>query len=497
MRAVMVMFDSLNRHMLPNYGNEWIKAPNFKRLNDLCVTFDNFYAGSLPCMPARRELHTGRYNFLHRSWGPLEPFDVSMPELLNDNGIHTHLVSDHYHYLEDGGATYHSRYKTWDIIRGQEGDPVIGQVKEPEYPEMEYPRLYNLDRFRQDFINREAVKDESDFTQSKVFKGGIEFIETNKDQDNWFLQIEEFDPHEPYFSHEKYKKLYEDNYDFHFDWPNYGKVSENEEAIKHCRNQYASLISMCDYNLGKVLEAFDKYDMWKDTMLIINTDHGFMLGEKQWWGKNIQPMYNEIVNTPFFLYDPRHNIKNQRRSALTQTIDIAPTVLDYFNVEIPDTMEGKSLNNTYLDDTKIHDTIIYGIHGGHVNITDGSYVYMRANTTKNNQPLNEYTLMPTHMRGLFSQAELKNISLIKEDTFSFANIKLLKIPTQSFVNSSIYGHLLFDLKKDKKQEKPLQDDKLELSMIHKLINKLEECDAPNEQFKRLGLEKKSKYSKNI
>ena len=40
-------------------------------------------------MPARRELHTGRYNFLHRSWGPLEPFDDSMPQLLDDNGAST------------------------------------------------------------------------------------------------------------------------------------------------------------------------------------------------------------------------------------------------------------------------------------------------------------------------------------------------------------------------------------------------------------------------
>ena len=77
MKAIMVMFDSLNRHMLPSYGCEWIHAPNFERLAERSITFDNCYVGSMPCMPARRELHTGRYNFLHRSWGPLEPFDDS------------------------------------------------------------------------------------------------------------------------------------------------------------------------------------------------------------------------------------------------------------------------------------------------------------------------------------------------------------------------------------------------------------------------------------
>ena len=88
----MVMYDSLNRHMLSPYGCDWTQTPNFKRLADRCVTFDKCYVGSLPCMPARREIHTGRYNFLHRSWGPMEPYDDSMPEILKKNGIYSHLI---------------------------------------------------------------------------------------------------------------------------------------------------------------------------------------------------------------------------------------------------------------------------------------------------------------------------------------------------------------------------------------------------------------------
>ena len=135
MKAIMVMYDSLNRHFLEPYGCQWTKTPNFTRLARRALTFDNCYVGSMPCMPARRELHTGRYNFLHRSWGPLEPFDDSVPELLRRAGIHTHLVSDHYHYWEDGGATYHQRYTTWDCVRGQEGDawaPLVGFDRIPE-----------------------------------------------------------------------------------------------------------------------------------------------------------------------------------------------------------------------------------------------------------------------------------------------------------------------------------------------------------------------------
>ena len=60
MKAIMVIFDSLNRHFLPPYGCEWVIAPNFERLAERTVTFDDCYVASTPCMPARRELHTGR-----------------------------------------------------------------------------------------------------------------------------------------------------------------------------------------------------------------------------------------------------------------------------------------------------------------------------------------------------------------------------------------------------------------------------------------------------
>ena len=75
MRVVYALFDTLNRQSLECYGGTSVRTPNFNRLAAQTVAFDNHYVGSLPCMPARREMMTGRHNFLHRSWGPCEPFD--------------------------------------------------------------------------------------------------------------------------------------------------------------------------------------------------------------------------------------------------------------------------------------------------------------------------------------------------------------------------------------------------------------------------------------
>ena len=51
MKAIMVMYDSLNRRMLQSYGCDWTETPNFCRLAAHAVRFDNHYANSLPCMP--------------------------------------------------------------------------------------------------------------------------------------------------------------------------------------------------------------------------------------------------------------------------------------------------------------------------------------------------------------------------------------------------------------------------------------------------------------
>jgi len=221
MRAIILMFDSLNRHMLEPYADTFVQTPNFTRLAEHTVMFENFYAGSMPCMPARREMHTGRYNFLHRSWGPLEPFDDSVFEMLKNAGVHTHLASDHPHYREDGGGTYHPRY---------------------------------------------------------------------------------------------------------------------------------------------------------------TTAHG-------WRAKGVMPWYNELVHLPFFIWDPRKRGQETHSPALAQTIDPAPTLLQYFEVEPTADMQGHDLAKAHEGDMLPRDSALFGLHGAHVNVTDGRWVYMRAAANADNTPL--------------------------------------------------------------------------------------------------------------
>ncbi|MEG3014766.1 MAG: sulfatase [Cetobacterium sp.] len=495
MKVIMLMFDSLNRNFLPSYGNDWIKADNFTRLAEHAVQFQNCYAGSLPCMPARRELHTGRYNFLHRSWGPLEPFDDSMPELLKNNGIFTHLISDHHLYWADGGATYHNRYSTWEIIRGQEGDPWKGFVEKVEAPkDAKAPQRLFLpsreklsDIWDQEWKNRQFFKTEEDYPQSKTFDLGLEFIENNHEKENWFLQIESFDPHEPFLVPEEYDKLYEDKIKKrNLDWPDYHPVTENEEDRDNLKYKYAALLSKCDNSLGKVLDLMDKHKMWDNTMLIVCTDHGFLLGEHNWWAKNMMPAYNEIINTPLFIWDPRIGKKGEQRESLVQFIDLAPTILEFFGITPTKDMQGKILKDTLESDQKIRDFALIGWHGNQINCTDGRYVYMRGPETLENSPLFEYTLMPTHIKSRFSIDELKDAEFVKGFNFT-KGCNVLKIPVKGFNQHFRFGTRLYDISKDPKQSNILKDYEIEKYMLQGMKKIMIESEAPIEQYERVGI----------
>lgn len=497
MKVIFVLFDSLNRHMLPPYGGDAI-APNFQRLAERTATFDTSYVCSMPCMPARRDLQTGRPGFLHRAWGPMEPYDDSLPKLLSEAGVYTHLISDHQHYWEEGGSNYHTKYASWEIIRGQEGDPWIPQVVDPVQTEATGLRSPQDPMVRQDTINRQFMPESHEQPMSRVFTQARRFLERNHEADNWFLQVETFDPHEPFFTHRRYKDLYADHFRGYegkrYDWPPYRAVEESPEEVEHIRHEYAALVSMCDEKLGDIMDHMDRLGLWEDTMLIVGTDHGFLLGEHDCWAKCWMPFYEEIARTPFFVWDPRCGVRNERRQSLVQpAIDLAPTLLRYFGQEPTPRMSGHDLSDTIAHDSPVRETAIFGMFGSHVNITDGRHVYMRGNPPgQGNQPLYEYTLMPVNMRQAFPHRRFQEPFTC--ETFNFTQgCHLMKLEAQGGMPGGesmekTFPTLLFDLPSDPRQESPIHDSSLEERFETALRKHFKELDAPAEQHQRLGLE---------
>lgn len=490
MKAIMITFDSLNRRLLPNYGCKEVIAPEFERLKQRFTRFDCCYAASLPCIPARRELHTGRENFLHCRWAALEPFDDSMPEILKYNGIHTHLATDHTHYWEDEGFGYHTRYSTFQFSRGQEGDPVYGKADtlslEEEMKDRRVPHLRV-----QDAINRQNAQETAGFPQTVTFDQGLEFLRENHDSPNWFLHIETFDPHEPFHTPEEFRCLYHlpRSEGQAFDWPDYRRTDGLfQEQIDGYRRENMALVSFCSWNLGRILDAMDTYGLWQDTMVVINTDHGFFLGEHGWLGKNTGPYYNEVANIPLFLYDPRDTVHIKESRDLIQTVDLPATLLDFFHIKLPENMTGRPIRNGKREEPR--KIACFGLFGGQINCTDGRFVYMRA-PQKPGFP-DAYTMAGQHFMRRRVQSGKDPYTLTLSRPFSFSKgyplIRIGNMGNDFQTAQREYGNLLFDLKQDPEQNHPIHSPETEIRMKQSIAEWMAKMDAPEELFDYYGLE---------
>lgn len=516
MKTVFVLFDSLNRLALGAYGGTAIATPNFDRFSRRSVTFDKHYVGSLPCMPARRDMHTGRLNFMHRHWGPLEPFDDSFARILSENSVYTHLVSDHLHYFENGGWGYANAFDSWDFVRGQEYDAVKALVRPPleRYKETFDKRHYPLHLLNDEgpltwgssdkmawkktraAINRDFIKEEADFPTAKCFASAFEFLDLNSDQDDWFLQLECFDPHEPFVAPERFREAYDTGYNGKIlDWPMYEKCTNSPQEIAEIRGNYAALVAMCDEYFGKLLDYFDEHDLWKDTALVLSTDHGFLLSEHDWWAKNRMPYYEEISHIPMMIWHPDHAEQSgSRRSGLTQTMDLMPTFLDMHGCGIPDGVTGHSLMPMMARDESLRETLVFGMFGGPVGITDGKYSYYLYPDDLSGENLRLYTLMPSHMLSLFNLDELKTSELAPPFDFT-KGVPVLKIrldPANSQVGQD--GQTLedcetalYDLEADPAQQRPIQDPAVIGHLTSEIEKHFQHHDAPAELYTHFAL----------
>jgi arylsulfatase A-like enzyme len=504
MRTIFVLFDSLVRTALGCYGGTSIPTPNFDRFAAKAVTFDTHYTGSLPCMPARREMHTGRMNFLHRSWGPLEPFDDSFSEILQAQGIYTHLVSDHYHYWEDGGSSYHNRYSTWEFIRGQEWDKWKAMVEPPldrfkrDYHPLQFSQT-RADGRLQHLVNRESMTHEDAFCTPRTFAAGFEFLDANRDADNWLLHLEMFDPHEPFHAPERFRAMFPSGYQGPvLDWPRYARVQESPDEIRELRSNYAALVAMCDEYFGRLLDYMDTHDMWGNTAVILTTDHGLLLAEHDWWVKNRMPFYEEISHIPLLVYHPAHADQGgARRQALTQTIDLMPTVLSWYGIDVPPQVEGHDLTPLLQTEKKLRDVALFGMFGAATNVTDGRYVYFFYPQDMAAQELYEYTLMPMHQKTLFTRDELREATLVSDMAYT-GGVPVLKIPARRNNANQPCGHtgqgvyedtrtVLYDLQVDPGQNTPIEAPDVVARLIQHMIEVMVRNEAPPEAFLRLGI----------
>ncbi|MHA1149781.1 MAG: sulfatase [Promethearchaeota archaeon] len=537
MNVILILLDSLNKSYIQPYGNTKVETKNLQKLAEKGVVFENHFIGSAPCMPARRELFSGRKNeFLWKFWGCMEPFDRHIAIEARNLGAKTAIITDHYHYWEMGTGIYgySENYMESRMIRGHEYDAASTETLEDpeEYPEWvksylkwRPPASENVQYYR----NVKHFKEESDFHGPKVMQEACDWLDKNHSHGKFFLHIESFDPHEPWFIPEPYRSMYGPYNEKFTCWPPYQNRKMFKEFIKQAtdeeltfiRDQYCGKVTMVDRWLGKVFDKLNEYNLWENTMVILTTDHGHALAEPE--KKIVQyakshPLFEDVANIPLIIYHPKIEGGKRIKSTFSTIVDLRATILDALGAKKRKKIlvDGKSLIPVLKGKIEsIRDYILYGTFGAGVNLTTWDTTYIRGFDVK--APLNIYTcgypamMSPSTISGYaelfglkadFTTAEkmLKIMIFDKIKSGKFipgVEIPQWKIPVPAmFFSGSLTvaeqkRNYLFNRKKDPLFQNNLvkspEFGELEKQMIEKMIRVMEKEGCPPEQFVRLRL----------
>jgi arylsulfatase A-like enzyme len=405
MNIILVLIDSVNRSALSAYGGTEFATPNIEAFAKRAWRFDNHFVGSLPCMPARREIFAGFSGMQWRPWGPLEPFDLRLPKLLEAAGYTTTIVTDHYHYWEESANGYIQSFQGAEFIRGHELD-----FWEPLVPEEELPDwVRNIEKWRPGYghiyySNVRQFQDETDFFPAKVMTAASDWLKKPKAAKPFFLQVESFDVHEPFDVPEPYASLYGDaaGRNRFTLWPPYQDAARqadffsqaSSDELAFVRSQYGAKLTMTDRWFGKLLETMDDLDLWKDTAVIVTTDHGHDLGERGGYGKQF-PHFDSHANIPLLIWHPDLPGAGGSVSSLTSTVDIFASVLEMAGVARPERSHSQSFVPLMAGDpSNARKTVIYGTFGQGICCTDGEWTLIQP--PDRTKPLHAYsTMVPT------------------------------------------------------------------------------------------------------
>lgn len=513
MNVLFISIDSLSRHFLdvyPEIDIEFdVETRNLDRFAERAAIFEANYAGSLPCMPARREWLAGTQEFLWRPWGPIEPFDRTLPELARGDGVWTQLITDHYHYFQHGSHGYYEDFNAFEFVRGHELDAWRSTPRHPDGTLLDQLRMDTggpeADRTGPTpddtgFMNRaqyprnvDDFEDEEDFFAPKVFAETAQWVRESREWDQSFCYVDSFDVHEPFHCPEPYASMYtdEDPRDPELvTWPYYGRVDEGQSALTDrqlafVRAQFAGKITMVDRWFGRVMNELDATNAWDDTVVIVTADHGHFLGEHGWVGKPEAPLYDVLARTPLFIWHPEAARTGERIDALTSAVDLYGTILDVMGIEAANHRHSQSLFPLLAGETSTHrDWAIYGYWGSSVNVTDGRYTYLCP--CDESVDVSCYSTEMMNALGWFVPREPKL------DAESGTFLPYTESPVWRFAAPATGRHdepLLFDTERDPEQERNLlgTNHPAEERLEARLIDALDTLDAPSWQYDRLEI----------
>ncbi len=379
MNVIMFMTDTYRYDNLSCYLSTKVKTPRLDEFAKQSYVFDNAYLGSFPTIPNRLDIMSGRFSFIDHEWCPLPQDTVTLQQILKESGFATMLICDNPHLLETG-FNYDRGFEAFEWIRGQETDHWRTDPKNVKMPDDggKNRSLFLLRTYKR---NTSWWKDEEDRFAARTVKEACNWLERNQDQDQFFLYLDLFDPHEPWDAPDKYLKMYESEnwkgYDIPFPYYNFWRDFLSEEELNHIRNLYFAEATMIDHWFGVLLDKLEELGMTEDTAVIFASDHGYLFGEHGIAGKSLLPeydgrmyyeaipMYDDIRRVPLMIRTPGGQ-GGVHIPALVQSPDLMPTILELGGLVATESVGGQSRTQALqcgvftTDDWKFEPETIHG-----------------------------------------------------------------------------------------------------------------------------------------
>ncbi|MCL4415551.1 MAG: sulfatase [Actinobacteria bacterium] len=444
MNIIVIVSDTLRRDHLGCYGNKDIITPYIDEFSKSSLKFNNAYATSFPTMPCRADLYTGKYTFTYLGWNPITNEEKVLPEILQKAGYTTIAAVDT-PFFKRFGYGYDRGFRDFVEICGQD-------VK------LDGPRI------------RSYWRNEEDRFAPRTFIAAEKLLEYYY-KEKFFLYIDTWDPHEPWYPPDYYVKLYRPKYNGEGHvapsyWDDMKEAGLTKDDIELCHDCYCGEVTMVDRCVGKLLDKVKKLGIWDDTVIIFTSDHGFCFGEHGLFGKakarntsffnkkvmmsdfydpiktekvneykaswEYFPLYQEIARIPFIIYIPEQ--KSREINSLISIVDIMPTILELSEIKAPDTVQGISIvplienKKDHIRDFTVTSYPLYNV-GDKSRIVDGmikaisEHLPATINTEKwsmiyadNNTPVRLYNILedPAQIKNVFNDNKEVAIKLHKK-----------------------------------------------------------------------------------
>ncbi len=135
---------------------------------------------------------------------------------------------------------------------------------------------------------------------------------------------------------------------------------DSRDTLREIKIRRYQTISGIDQLVGQLREILRQEGLEDNTILIFTSDHGIMEGE---WGLGGKALcYEACLKVPFIVFDPRQpaSLRGRREAAFVQTLDIAPSLLQWAEVPLPETMQGRALQPLLAGDTTGWRKVVFG-----------------------------------------------------------------------------------------------------------------------------------------